>query len=72
MAVVSLRNKVGYDDMVVAEGVKHKVVQRNGQYLVLEHGKRQPELYGDHGSTRTSRHRALAHFQMLEQPYLEE
>ena len=72
MAVVSLWNKTSYDDLVVAEGVMHKVVKRNGQYLVLENGKRTPELYGDHGSTRSSRGQALAHFEMLERPYIEE
>jgi len=71
MPVVSLWNQTNYDDVVIAEGFKHKVVQRQGQYLVLENGKRTPQMYGDHGSTRSSRDRALAHFQLLEQPYLE-
>lgn len=72
MAVVSLRNNVAYDDAVVIEGIKHRVVQRNGQYLVLENGKRTPSLYCDHGSTRSSRDQALAHFELLEKPYVEE
>ncbi len=71
MAVVSLRG-ISYDDQVVAEGVQHRVVQRNGQFLVLENGKRTPAMYGDHGSTRRSREQALAHFQLLEKPFVGE
>jgi hypothetical protein len=58
-----------FDDVVVEDGYKHKVVQRAGQFLVMEKGRRWPVLYGDHGSTRDSRDQALAHFRSLERPY---
>jgi len=72
MSIVSLRNQIAYDDQVIADGIKHKVVVRGGQYLVLEKGKRHPDMFGDHGSTRFSRDRALHHFDQLEQSFLAE
>jgi hypothetical protein len=61
-----------YDDEVLAEGYKHRAVVRSGQCLVLRNGQRWPDEGGDHGSTRDSRERALAHFRYLEAPYFEE
>jgi hypothetical protein len=58
-----------YDDVVVVEGHKHRVVLRSGQYLVMEKGSRWPVVYGDYGSTRGSRESAIAHFTALEAPY---
>lgn len=58
-----------YDDVVLADGHRHRVVLRGGQFLVMAKGARQPVEYGDHGSTRDSRESALQHFQSLEYPY---
>jgi len=61
-----------FDDVVVEDGFKHRVVQRSGQFLVIEKGQRFPVQYGDYGSTRGSREDAIAHFRSLERPYYEE
>lgn len=61
-----------YDDVVLEDGHRHRLVLRGGQYLVFEKGKRFPVEYGDYGSTRGSRESALAHFRSLERPYYEE
>lgn len=61
-----------FDDIVVEDGFRHKVVQRAGQFLVMEKGRRWPVEYGDHGSTRSSREEALSHFRSLEAPYYQE
>jgi hypothetical protein len=61
-----------FDDVVVEDGYKHKVVQRAGQFLVMAKGQRFPVEYGDYGSTRGSREEAIAHFRSLEAPYYQE
>lgn len=60
-----------YDDEVIADGHKHKVVARGGQILVLEKGRGVVQ-YGDYGSTRSSREDALNHFRNLEAPYYQD
>jgi hypothetical protein len=61
-----------YEDEVVADGYKHKVVCRSGQYMVLRKGQRWPDLGGDHGSTSQSKDKALGHFNYLEAPFYKE
>jgi hypothetical protein len=61
-----------FNDEVLADGYKHQVLLRNGQYLVIRKGQRWPDPGGDHGSTITSRERALKHFEFLESPFFTE
>lgn len=61
-----------YEDVVIADGYKHKVVQRGGQYMVLRKGQRWPDPGGDHGSTQGSKERALKHYEYLEAPFFQE
>jgi hypothetical protein len=61
-----------YEDDVVVEGYKHKVVCRAGQFMVLRKGQRWPDLGGDHGSTHGSKERAVQHFNFLEAPFYKE
>jgi hypothetical protein len=69
---VTVSRTADYDDEVIADGFKHKLVVRAGQVLIFEKGSRFPVQYGDYGSTRGSREDALAHFRALERPYFEE
>lgn len=61
-----------YEDEVIADGFKHKVVCRAGQYMVLRKTSRWPDLGGDYGSTQGSKERAINHFNHLEAPFFRE
>lgn len=69
-AVTVLRDV--YEDQVITDGYKHRVVCRSGQYMVLRKGQRWPDLGGDHGSTQGSKERAINHFKYLEAPFYKE